>query len=291
MAEGVSIVIPAYNEETGLGPAVDEIGEVMRAASLEHEIIVVDDGSTDGTAEVAARRGENVRLIKNKRNVGYGASLKRGIQAARFPVVVITDADGTYPSEHIPGLVEKLTPDTSMVVGWRKGFSARIPLVRRPAKWVMRKFAESMAAHPIPDLNSGLRVLRKEDVLRYARVLPEGFSFTATITLLILSSGGTIVYEPIGYNHRVGKSKFHPVRDVIGMVGLIIRSILLFYPLRFFVPVALGCFTVGGAILIAALLGVFERIPDATIVIFVMTGLQFLCMGFLADLINRRSQL
>ncbi len=291
MQTGVSIVIPAFNEEAGLGPAIDELGDVMKTASIDYEIIVVDDGSTDNTAEAASNRGENVRVIKNRRNMGYGASLKRGIQAAGFPVVIITDADGTYPSEHIPALVEKLTEDTSMVVGWRKGFSARIPLVRRPAKWVLRKFAESMAAHPIPDLNSGLRVLRKEDVLRYARVLPDGFSFTATITLVILSGGGTIAYEPIGYNQRVGKSKFHPVRDVIGMVGLIIRSILLFYPLRFFVPVALACFGAGGAILAASVMGVFERIPDATIVIFVMTGLQFLCMGFLADLINRRSQL
>lgn len=287
MDSGVSVVIPAYNEEGGLKATVDEIREALTAAALPHEIVIVDDGSTDGTAAVAAEIA-GVRVLRNNRNRGYGASLKRGIDAAKFPVVAITDADGTYPGDAIPSLVEMLTDDVDMVVGWRKGYAAKIPLIRRPAKWVMRKFAESMAASPIPDLNSGLRVFRRDRAQRYRATLPEGFSFTTTITLLVLSEGGAIVYEPIGYRRREGASKFRPVRDAVNMAGLIVRSILLFNPLRVFAPIALGFLGLAAFVLLFSYM-VLGRILDATVVILFVTGIHFLFLGFLADLINRRS--
>lgn len=288
MKSPVSIIVPAFNEEKGLAATVDHIKSVMDKAGSDYEIIVVDDGSTDGTNEVAEGL-EGIRLLQNSYNMGYGASLKRGIQLARYDVIVITDADGTYPNERIPDLVEKLVEGTHMVVGWRKGKKAHQPLHRKFAKWVIKSFASMLVRDPIPDLNSGLRCFPKYLAVRNEGILPSGFSFTTTITLLIISNGGHIVYVPIDYHPRKGSSKFRPVRDVIAMVGLIVRSTLLFNPLRVFVPIATAFISASALILILALVGVFERIPDATIIILLVTGVQVLCIGLLADLINRRS--
>ena len=284
--KGLSIIIPAFNEEKGIIPTIQGIQTTMAESAIPFELIVVDDGSIDSTAEIINSL-PGVKLLRNIHNRGYGTSLKRGIRAATYDNIAITDADGTYPGDRIPELASLLTDDVDMVVGWRKGFSAKIPLVRRPAKWVIKRIAESLAGYSIPDLNSGLRIFRKQTVLDNEHVLPAGFSFTTTITLLIASGGGCILYEPISYSHRSGQSKFHPIKDTWGMITLIVRSILLFNPLRFFVPIAMLSFLCAIIVLIVSLLWM-ERIPDGTITILTVTGFQILVMGLLADLINRR---
>jgi glycosyltransferase involved in cell wall biosynthesis len=284
--KGLSIIIPAFNEEKGAALTVQGIQTTMAESAIPFELIVVDDGSIDSTAEIINSL-PGVKLLRNIHNRGYGTSLKRGIRAATYDNIAITDADGTYPGDRIPELASLLTDDVDMVVGWRKGFSAKIPLVRRPAKWVIKRIAETLAGYSIPDLNSGLRIFRKQTVLDNEHVLPAGFSFTTTITLLIASGGGCILYEPISYSHRSGQSKFHPIKDTWGMITLIVRSILLFSPLRFFVPIAMLFFLCAIIVLIVSLLWM-ERIPDGTITILTVTGFQILAMGLLADLINRR---
>ena len=284
--KGLSIIIPAFNEEKGAALTVQGIQTTMAESAIPFELIVVDDGSIDSTAEIINSL-PGVKLLRNIHNRGYGTSLKRGIRAATYDNIAITDADGTYPGDRIPELASLLTDDVDMVVGWRKGFSAKIPLVRRPAKWVIKRIAETLAGYSIPDLNSGLRIFRKQTVLDNEHVLPAGFSFTTTITLLIASGGGCILYEPISYSHRTGQSKFHPIKDTWGMITLIVRSILLFSPLRFFVPVAMLSFLCAIIVLIVSLLWM-ERIPDGTITILTVTGFQILVLGLLADLINRR---
>jgi glycosyltransferase involved in cell wall biosynthesis len=284
--KGLSIIIPAFNEEKGAALTVQGIQTTMAESAIPFELIVVDDGSIDSTAEIINSL-PGVKLLRNIHNRGYGTSLKRGIRAATYDNIAITDADGTYPGDRIPELASLLTDDVDMVVGWRKGFSAKIPLVRRPAKWVIKRIAETLAGYSIPDLNSGLRIFRKQTVLDNEHVLPAGFSFTTTITLLIASGGGCILYEPISYSHRSGQSKFHPIKDTWGMITLIVRSILLFNPLRFFVPIAMLSFLCAIIVLIVSLLWM-ERIPDGTITILTVTGFQILVMGLLADLINRR---
>lgn len=284
--QGVSIIIPALNEEKGIALSVEDILSAMDESAMPYEMIIVDDGSTDRTADIV-KSLSGVKLLRNIRNRGYGASLKRGIQAAGYDIIAITDADGTYPGERISELVSLLSDDVDMVVGWRKGFAAKIPLVRRPAKWVIKKVTEFLAGYSIPDLNSGLRVFRKKTVIDNEYVLPAGFSFTTTITLLIASGGGNILYEPISYKHRSGSSKFHPIKDTWGMITLIIRSILLFNPLRVFVPISM-LFFLSAIIILAVSLIWMERIPDGTITILTVAGFQILVMGLLADLINRR---
>lgn len=233
---GISIVIPAFNEEGAISSGIREIREVMQPQDYEYEIIVVDDGSQDRTAELA--RAEGVTVLAMPENRGYGASLKTGIRRARFDIIVITDADGTYPARYIPELVAQLG-EYDMVVGARTGDNVAVPLVRRPAKWLLRVLASYLAGRHIPDLNSGLRVMRKDLVRRFAHLLPSGFSFTTTITLAALCSSSLVRYSPIDYHARIGKSKIRP-GHAFDFTLLIVRTIVYFNPLKVFLP--LGAF-------------------------------------------------
>ncbi|MGB2911389.1 MAG: glycosyltransferase family 2 protein, partial [Anaerolineales bacterium] len=150
----VSVVIPAYNEQNAIGEQVKSVRQVLSSQDITFEIIVVDDGSSDKTAAEALNAG--AQLLHHQDNRGYGASLKTGILAAQYDVIVIIDADGTYPAEYIPEVVAKLD-DADMVVGARMGDKVNVPWMRQPAKYFLRKLAAYIAEQPIPDLNSGLR--------------------------------------------------------------------------------------------------------------------------------------
>ena len=238
---GVSIVIPAYNEEGAISGGIREIRQVLDPSDYEYEILVVDDGSGDRTADLA--RAEGVTVIAMPENRGYGAALKAGIRRSRYETIVITDADGTYPAETIPGLIGALG-EYDMVVGARTGASVAAPLVRRPAKWVLRVLASYLAGRHIPDLNSGLRVMKKSLIRRFVHLLPEGFSFTTTITLAALCSGSLVKYIPINYHARIGKSKIRP-GHAFDFTLLIIRTIVYFNPMKVFLPLG-AVFFVGG---------------------------------------------
>ena len=183
----VSIVIPAYNEENGLGPVLAELLEKLAVVEGEYEVIVVNDGSADETAVIAQQY--DVTVINHRVNRGYGASLKTGIRHAKYDLICITDADGTYPNERIPELVNTLVENNlDMVVGARVGQNVKIPTIRKPAKWALRRVANYVANEPIPDLNSGLRVFRKDVCMLFFNILPNQFSFTTTISLAMLRS-------------------------------------------------------------------------------------------------------
>lgn len=237
----VSIVIPAYNEEQAIRAQIDKIHTVMKETDWQYEIIVVDDGSTDNTAAEAEQA--NVKVIRQPRNRGYGAALKTGISAANSDYVSIIDADGTYPAEALPEMLAK-AHEYDMVVGARIGENVEIPWARRPAKWFLRKLASYLAEYPIPDLNSGLRVMRKSAVERFYHLLPSGFSFTTTITLAFFSNDLLVEYHPIAYAKRIGKSKIRPI-DAYHFTLLILRTIVFFNPLRVFLPLGAALFTLG----------------------------------------------
>lgn len=279
----VSIVIPAFNEEGQISNQIEKIRSSMDSSGgREYEIIVVDDGSTDGTAKEAHRHP--VRLIRLPENLGYGAALKRGIAAAKSDRIVIIDADGTYPSEAIPELLAK-SEEYDMVVGARAGASAHIPMVRRPAKWFLRKLAEYLSGRTIPDLNSGLRLLRRSQVERFAYLLPSGFSFTTSITLALLCNDYSVFYHPIDYHQRVGQSKIRP-RDAYLFLLLILRTVVFFNPLKVFLPV--------GAVLFLAGLGkfvydIFLWNLSESAVMGLLAGLLMWAIGLLADQIATAS--
>lgn len=272
----VSVVIPAYNEENGLAGSLEIVHDVLQKTGRTFEIIVVDDGSSDRTAEIA--EGLPCRLLRQPRNKGYGAALKRGIRDARSEMIIITDADGTYPADQIPALLEKAATH-DMVVGARVGKNVHIPLVRRPAKWALRQLASYLAGYPIPDLNSGLRLMRRSDVARFAHILPNGFSFTTTITMSLLCNGMGVTYVPIDYARRIGKSKIRPV-DAWHFLVLSLRVAVLFNPLKVFLPLGLAVF-LGGAVKLAYDLTI-GNLSETAVMCF-LTALIIWAVGLLAD--------
>jgi len=282
----VSVVIPACNEAGAIARVVREAREALitpeRPPELV-EVIVVDDGSTDATADEAERAG--ARVIRHEGNLGYGAALKTGIRAATHEIIVTTDGDGTYPASVMEQLVRELER-SDMAVGARIGRDVNIPIERRPAKWLLTKIAVYLTEKPIPDLNSGLRAFRRADVLQFIKLCPSGFSFSTTITLAYLCNDMVVHYLPIDYHPRTGHSKIRPLRDTKNTLVTIIRCIVLFNPMRVFVPLALIMFV------IAALVAIFIRdsqgnILDGTITILVLGGVQMIMLGFLADAIAR----
>lgn len=291
-AGGVTIVVPVYNEERGVAGVMERLAQLDLGAPLF--LVAVNDGSKDGTArelEACARKIASLRVVTHRVNQGYGAALKTGFAHAKTEVVVITDADGTYPEEKIRELVACIDDGAEMAVGARTGEDVNIPLLRRPPKWVLKQLASFLAGTDIPDLNSGLRAFRRELVMAYRPILPQGFSFTTTITLASLTNGHRVDYVSVNYAKRAGSSKIRPIHDTLAFTALIVRTVLYFNPLKVFYPVA---FAVG--VLFLGFLGydLFIESPpnlgDKTVLLFVAL-VQVLSVGLLADLIEKRSRL
>lgn len=281
----VSVLIPAFNEEGAIEATVAAIS-AQRPHFKDLEIVVINDGSKDRTAEIA--RNLPVTLLEHNVNCGYGAALKTGLQQAKFEYILIADADGTYPLEDIPRLCEEATK-YDMVVGARTGKIVQIPLLRRPGKWIITRLAEYLSHQKIPDLNSGLRVFRKDVALRFLSLYPDGFSFTTTITLSMLTNHYKVKFMPINYLKRIGKSSIHPIRDFTNFTILIIRICAYFKPLNVFLPPALVLFLAG---LIKAIIDYSGQNHLGLLsIVLMLTGIQMVFIGLLADLIDHRMKL
>ena len=276
-ANAVSVVIPAYNEAAHVADQVRAVQEVMARTGWVFELIVVDDGSTDGTAERAAQV-TGVRILRRKRNRGYGAALKLGISVAKHGWILITDADGTYPVDAIPQLLAAST-DTDMVVGARTGTSVQIPLIRRPPKAFLRLLASYLAGQPLPDINSGLRLMRTDLVRRYEHLLPSGFSFTTTITLAAACNDHGVEYVPIDYHARLGASKMRP-RAAYDFTLLILRTVVFFNPLKVFIPLGAVLALAGVAKLVYDI--VLDNLSEST-VLGLLGAMIVWAVGLLAD--------
>jgi glycosyltransferase involved in cell wall biosynthesis len=281
----VSIIVPAYNEEEGISTTLADIGLAMSRQSLEYEIIVVDDGSTDGTVDVAQRQ-EGVRLIQHHTNRGYGAALKTGIRQATHDWIAIIDADGTYPPAALPQLLDEMQ-HFDMVVGARD--LGEVPRARRPAKWILARLAEYLAETQIPDLNSGMRIFRKDIALSYFNILPSAFSFTITITIAFLSDHYLVKFLPIPYRRREGRSKIRPLRDTLNFVQLLLRTTMYFNPLKVLLPVSLLL------LLLAVVIGVYSllsqgRVMDITVITLAMASLQIAVVAMIADMVQKKNK-
>lgn len=292
-SRGVTLVVPAYNEEGGIEGVVRRLMALDLGAPME--LLVVDDGSTDGTrAKLDSLEDEfsNLRVIDHGRNRGYGASLKTGFRQAANEVVVITDADATYPEDRIRDLLDCVDRGAEMAVGARVGESVHIPLIRRPAKWALRQLASYLAGVRIPDLNSGLRAFRRELVETYMGILPDGFSFTTTITLASLTNHHEVEYVSIDYAHRSGSSKIKPIQDTLRFISLIIRTVLYFNPLKVFYPLFGGLLLLLGASFYydVFLTETAPNLSDKTVVLF-LAAVQVLTLGLVADLIDKKAKL
>lgn len=282
-ASSLTVVIPVFNEEEAIEQTIKDLHNLP----VGLKVIAVDDGSTDGTADVLTRLqeqyGSRLLVRTHPENRGYGAALKTGIRAATTELVAITDADGTYIADELPRLVEKMD-EADMVIGSREKGQVKIPLIRRPAKWFLKVLAEYLTGRKIPDLNSGLRVFRKKTATAFLPILPNGFSFTTTITLASLSYGFKVEFEPISYQSRQGSSKIHPIRDTLNFFLLILKAITYFDPLRVFLPIAFLLFLAGFSLLWISYF-LFQQVMDITVIVLCLSGLQIGLIGLVADLI------
>lgn len=236
-----SVVIPALNEASAIGAVLDQ----LRALPIDAEVIVVDDGSTDDTGSVAAAHGATV--IRHAANLGYGRSIKDAVKASSSDVIVLTDADGTYPIARIPDLLAEFDKGFDMVVGARQGSVYQGGPLKSVLRWFLKSIVEFSSGRDVPDVNSGLRVFRKSSVEQYFPDICDGFSFTTTITLVCNLTHRTISYLPIAYDKRVGHSKVRLARDTLRTLQYIVECVVRYNPLKLFFAMGLAAFLAGVA--------------------------------------------
>ena len=233
----VSVIIPAFNESHSIA----EVVGILRAAAPWREIIVVDDGSSDGTGDVAAAAGATV--VRHAYNIGNGAAVKNGIRRAAGEYVLIVDADGQHPPEDALRLVAKLG-EYDLVIGARSGDTQATP-ARRAGNGALNRLASYLTGREIPDLTSGFRGARASGLREFLHLLPNGFSTPTTTTLAFLKGGYTVAFEPIHARQRTGQSKIHLARDGAKFLMIIFKMVTLFSPLRIFLPISLASFVLG----------------------------------------------
>ena len=287
-----TIVVPCFNES---GAIETTIREILATLELSHattvEIIVVNDGSTDSTREtldqlVTELDGQPLRVIHHSRNLGYGAALKTGIRRSNAELICITDADGTYPNQRIPDLLS-MAEQNDMVVGARTGDDVDYSKIRSLPKLILVPWVSFLCGTTVPDMNSGLRVFRRDLAMNFLNLLPDGVSFTTTITICLLRNRHSVVFTPISYTKRIGKSHIKPIRDTARFIQLIARTGMYFAPMRLLTPIAalFGVFFV-----VSGLHDVFvlHDITDKTI-LFAFITMNVLMFALLADMIDKRS--
>ncbi len=287
----VTIILPCYNEQDHVVAELERITAAMDASRWSYELLVVDDKSTDRTLAVlqdALPRFSRMRLMPFRRNGGSGTARRIGSTEAYGRIVVWTDADMTYPNERIPEFVQYLHdhPEVDQVVGARTSEQGTVKFLRVPAKWVIRKIAETLADTKIPDLNSGLRAFRREVSLPYLRLLPPGFSCVTTLTLAFLSNQHPVDYLSIDYAKRAGTSKFHFVHDAYRYILQVLRMVMYFNPIKVLMPLALWLMGIGGVKAVIDVVHYHFRITTNAILLIV-TGLIIAAVALLADLIVR----
>lgn len=235
----LTVLLPAFNEKEAIEPTIREINEVLSGREWSYEILVIDDGSTDETPRLAADLG--ARVITRRRRMGSGAARRTGLIHARGRIVCMMDADGSYDPATIPEMMGHF-PDYDQVNGARDREMGTVAWLRAPVKWALRKFASYLAGERIPDLNTGLKAFKRDLMRRYLWVMPDGFSCVTTMTLAFLCNDHAVKYVPTTYRARIGKSKFHPIRDTARYFLTIVRIIMYFKPLSVFLPVTLLLF-------------------------------------------------
>lgn len=232
----LTVLLPCYNEEAAIPTVIREVREALRTWPGRYEILVVDDASRDGTAALAREQG--ARVVERVENGGSGAARKSGLRSARGALVAMLDADGSYVAAHLPELLAYF-PGYDQVNGARTSEQGTIRVLRRGAKWVIRKLAEWVSGKRIADLNTGMKVFKRDVMLRYLWVIPDGFSCVTSMTLAFLCNGHPVKYVPVEYRPRIGDSKFHVVKDTAAYLFTVFRIVMYFRPLRVFFPMSL----------------------------------------------------
>jgi glycosyltransferase involved in cell wall biosynthesis len=272
----VSIVIPAYNEHASIA---DVVG-VLRAAAPWREIIVVDDGSTDGTGAHAAAAG--ARVVTLPYNMGNGASVKNGIRTATGDFILIVDADGQHPPEEALRIAARLG-EYDLVIGARSA-ATQATHARRAGNGALNRLASYLTGRDIPDLTSGFRGARASALREFLHLLPNGFSTPTTTTLAFLKAGYSVAFEPIHARQRSGESKIRLARDGTKFLIIIFKIVTLFSPMRIFLPISVVSFLFGAAYGIWNVV-MHARIPNGSVLLILFAVVVFL-VGLVSEQIS-----
>jgi glycosyltransferase involved in cell wall biosynthesis len=271
--ESVTIVLPAFNE----GESIGQVVTALKEAASWHEVLVVDDGSTDGTSTAAQDAG--ARVVRHPYNKGNGAAVKTAIRSATSDWIAIVDADGQHRAADALRLVGRLG-DFDLVIGARDP-RTQATSGRRLGNALLNRLAAYLTERPIPDLTSGLRAARRECLLEFIHLLPNGFSTPTTTTLAFIKAGYNVAFEPIGALPRVGTSKIRLASDGAKFLLILLKVITIFSPLRIFAPISALTFLVGAAY------GVWNfiyhaRIPNGA-VILLLFSISVLLVGLISE--------
>lgn len=276
MTEATSVVIPAFNESEAVGPLVTD----LRAAAVWREILVIDDGSTDGTGERAAAAG--ARVIRHPYNKGNGAAVKTGLRHATAPFVLIMDADGQHRAADAPRLVSRLG-EYDLVVGARSGAS-HANAVRRAGNYALNAAAGYLAEQPIADLTSGFRAAKRECLLEFLHLLPNGFSTPTTTTLAFIKAGYSVHFEPVDAAERQGQSKISLGPDGVRFFLILLKVITIFSPLRIFLPISAAAFVLG-ALYAVWTIATQSHVTNSSVLLILMSVV-ILLMGLVSEQIS-----
>lgn len=263
---GISMVVPVYNEEKGIGETIARLKKALGSLNLPHEIITVNDGATDGTSDILAATS-GIVIVTHPLNIGYGNSIKSGVNNAKYDWIGIVDADGSYPIEDIGRLVAEMEKGFDMVVGNRVNLRELDSFTKRIFRAIYKKLVSFLNDSRIEDPNSGFRVFKRDIVLKLMPFLCGTFSFTTSLSILTSGLFYFVKFIPINYSSRHGKTKVKHIRDSVRTLQFIVQGIVFFNPIKFFV-------------MLAAAMVIFVCIPAMAIAMMRMATLSLYYMIF-----------
>ncbi|MBF0312115.1 MAG: glycosyltransferase family 2 protein [Oligoflexia bacterium] len=283
---GISFIIPAYNEERGIVETVLRVKKVLEALGVAYEVIVVNDGSRDNTKIIVEPIiSDSIKLISHPINIGYGNAIKTGIMSARFEIIGITDADGTYPIEDISLLYNEIKAGFDMVIGSRGNTKDIDKVLKKIFRWVFKKFINYFVNAKIEDANSGFRLFKKSLALDFFPFLCGTFSFTTSLTILAFGKSYFIKYVPIQYSPRIGRSKVNHLMDSIRTFQYIVQGVTFYNPIKFFIILLVVMVFV--VCIPAMILAMMQRfVLSQYLMIFGSIGILLMALGVLGDIIR-----
>jgi glycosyltransferase involved in cell wall biosynthesis len=284
MNKKLSIIIPAFNEEMGIESTINYLLPI--AQKNDWRILVINDGSVDKTAEILKTMME-IEVINHPYNKGYGASLKTGIISSDSELVAFYDADGQHNPQDLENLFNSFK-NYDMLIGMR-GKNSHHDSLRKPGKWVLSKVANLLTGNKIPDLNSGLRIIRRDIIIKMLHLFPQGFSFSTTSTIAFMNLGYNVGYYPIVVNKRMGSSTVKQLKHGSDTIMLMLRLIVLFNPLKVFMPASIFLFIFGT--IYEIIFGIVLLLPDNFRLIpaaffMILTSILIFFFGLVVDQIS-----
>lgn len=275
-AAATSIVIPAFNEAASIGPLVRD----LRSTARWHEVLVIDDGSRDDTAARATDAG--ARVVRHPYNKGNGAAVKTGIRHSTGAFVLIIDADGQHQPADALRLVAHL--DTHDLVIGARSPGTQASAARRAGNAALNWIATYLAEQPIPDLTSGFRAARRECLVEFLHLLPNGFSTPTTTTLAFMKAGYSVRFEQVEARRRPGASHIRLASDGVGFMVILFKVITIYSPMRIFLPVSAAALLVGA---VYALWTVFTQshVTNSSVLLIVLGVVVFL-VGLVSEQIS-----